>query len=180
MVRAPSVPDSPRDSQGHRWPVGRVAGWRWFVLALWLVLCVGGGAFVGLQTSGGADPWYVELRKPVFNPPAWVFAPVWLGLYTMMAIAAWKVWLRGGWAAQRVPLTVFVLQLTANFAWSYLFFGAHLIDLALVDIVFLWFMILLTTRQFVPVDRQTAWLLAPYLSWVTFAAVLNLSFAVLN
>ena len=170
----------PVDPRGRIGPAAGAAGSRWFVLVLWLVLCVGGGAFVGLLTSGGTDPWYLALRKPVFNPPSWVFGPVWTGLYTLMAIAAWRVWLRGGWAAQRVPLTFFALQLAANFAWSFLFFRAQLIDLALVDIVFLWLMILLTTRQFAPVDRPAAWLLAPYLAWVSFALALNLGFAILN
>ncbi len=149
-------------------------------LVLWLVLCVGGGAVVGALTNGGADPWFLSLQKPWFNPPSWIFAPVWTSLYALMGIAAWRVWRRGGWSVQRVPLAIFIGQLVLNFAWSGLFFNAHQITFALVDIALLWVMIVLTIRRFAPVDTGAAWLLSPYLAWVSFAALLNFSFARLN
>jgi tryptophan-rich sensory protein len=142
-------------------------------LAAWVTLCVGGGALVGLATAGGDSVWYQQLAKPSWTPPSAVFAPVWTMLYLTMAIAAWRIWGRGGWSAQRLALGLFVAQLTLNFAWSFLFFGFQRIGWALADIVLLWVLIALTIRQFTIIDRASGWLLAPYLAWVTFAVALN-------
>jgi tryptophan-rich sensory protein len=98
---------------------------------------------------------------------------VWTLLYVAMGLAAWRVWRRGGWVARAVPLAAFVVQLGLNFAWSFIFFSFHQIGWALVDILLLWLMIVLTMRLFAIVDRSAAWLLAPYLGWVMFAAALN-------
>src|SRR5262245_45502084 len=106
-------------------------------LWIWLLLCVGGGALIGIANPGGESPWYQSLNQPSFNPPSWVFAPVWTTLYALMAVAAWRIWRRGGWSANRVPLGLFLLQLAFNFAWSPLFFTAHAIDLALADLILL-------------------------------------------
>lgn len=142
-------------------------------LAAWLAGCVGGGALVGSATAGGDSAWYASLAKPSWTPPGVVFAPVWTALYAAMAVAAWRVWRRGGWQARRGALALFLGQLVLNFAWSFIFFGAQRIGWALVEIVVLWLLIALTMRRFAAVDRPAAWLLAPYLAWVTFAALLN-------
>ena len=107
----------------------------------WLVLCFAAAALGGFFLPG---EWYAQLRKPSWNPPGWIFGPVWTALYTMMAVAAWLVWRRGGFAAQRVPLGLFLLQLLLNAAWSPLFFGLHHPALAFVEIVMLWLAILAT------------------------------------
>jgi tryptophan-rich sensory protein len=142
-------------------------------LAAWLALCVGGGAAVGVLTAGGDSAWYRQLAKPSWTPPDAVFGPVWTALYAAMAVAAFRVWRHGGFAAQRKALGLFLVQLAANFAWSFLFFGLRRVDWALLDIVCLFVLIVLTGWRFARVDRKAAWLLSPYLAWVAFAAALN-------
>jgi len=117
--------------------------------------------------------WYAGLNKPSWNPPGWVFGPVWSALYTMMAVAAWLVWQRGGVVAQRRALTWFAVQLALNAAWTPLFFGLHLPAVAFGEILLLCAAIAATLLAFSRVNRLAAWLLAPYLAWVSFAAVLN-------
>ena len=124
--------------------------------------------------------WYASLKKPSWNPPGWIFGPVWSVLYQMMAVAAWLVWGRGGWSKQRRPLFVFLAQLALNALWTPLFFGWHRPGLAFAEIVLLWLAIAATMVAFRPVSRFAAWLLAPYLAWVSFAAVLNFTLWRLN
>ena len=146
----------------------------------WLALTVGGGAIIGAVTNGGTDPWYEALDKAPWNPPSWVFAPVWTTLYVLMGLAAWFVWRRGGWRFQRVALTLFLVQLALNFAWSPLFFTARQPGLALLDLMALWLLVIWTMQAFARVLPLTAWLLAPYLAWVTYAATLNAWVAIRN
>jgi tryptophan-rich sensory protein len=146
-------------------------------LAGWVLLCFAAAALGGLFMPGD---WYASLRKPSWNPPGWVFGPVWTVLYTMMAVAAWLVWRRGGFAAQRRPLTLFLVQLALNAAWTPLFFGLHWPGVAFAEMLFLWLAIGATLLAFRPVSRVAAWLLAPYLAWVSFAAALNFTLWRLN
>ena len=139
-------------------------------LVVFLVLCFG-AAWIGSQFEPGA--WYQELQKPSWNPPAWVFAPVWSLLYLMMAVAGWLVWQERERKAVRLALAFFVLQLALNAAWSWLFFGLNRPDLAFVEIVVLWLAILATAARFWRVRRAAGALLLPYLAWVGFAGVLN-------
>ncbi len=150
---------------------------RWLGLMAWLALSFSAAAMSGLFMPG---EWYALLKKPSWNPPAWVFGPVWTALYTMMAVAAWLVWKGGGFAAQRRPLTFFLAQLALNAAWTPLFFGLHWTGVAFAEIVLLWLAIATTIAAFRPVSRAAAWLLAPYLAWVSFAAVLNFALWRLN
>jgi tryptophan-rich sensory protein len=143
----------------------------------WLLACFAAAAFGGLFMPG---EWYASLKKPSWNPPGWVFGPVWAALYTMMAVAAWLVWRRGGFAAQRRSLGVFLVQLALNAAWTPLFFGLHQPGLAFAEIVLLWLAIVATITVFRPVSSAAAWLLAPYLAWVSFAATLNFTLWRLN
>jgi benzodiazapine receptor len=139
-------------------------------LAGWIALCFGAaatGAFVSI------DGWYADLAKPAWNPPPWVFGPVWSMLYLMMAVAAWRVWSLGGFPARKRPLTLFLVQLALNALWTPLFFGLHQPGLALFEIILLWLAIVATLRAFHRIDRPAAFLLLPYLAWVTFATVLN-------
>lgn len=119
--------------------------------------------------------WHAALAKPSWNPPNWLFGPVWTLLYTMMAVAVWLVWRERGWSGAREQLILFGMQLALNAAWSWLFFGLHRPDLALIDIVLLWLAILLTILSFREFSQTAAWLLVPYLAWVTFATLLNLA-----
>jgi len=148
-----------------------------FALAGWLVLCFSAASLGAFFMPG---EWYARLKKPSWNPPGWIFGPVWSSLYTMMAVAAWLVWKRGGFAAQRRPLRLFLVQLALNGAWSPLFFGLHRPGVAFAEILLLWLSIVTTLTAFRPVSRVAAWLLAPYLAWVTFAAVLNFMLYRLN
>jgi tryptophan-rich sensory protein len=152
----------------------------WAGLTLWVAVCVLGGAAIGVLTGGGDSAWYRTLNKPAWTPPSWLFAPVWTSLYAMMGIAAWRVWRTGGWHEHAAALTLFSVQLAVNFAWSPLFFTFQRIDLALADIVLLWLLIVATLRQFASIDRLSAWLLLPYLAWVSYATALNAAIAGAN
>ncbi|HEY1049143.1 MAG TPA: TspO/MBR family protein [Prosthecobacter sp.] len=121
--------------------------------------------------------WYDSLQKPSWNPPAWLFGPVWGALYTFMAIAAWLVWLHKGLAR---PLHLYMGQLAVNAAWTPVFFGLHRIDMALGVIVVLWLAVLMTMLAFFRVRAGAGWLLVAYLLWVSFATFLNFTLWRLN
>ena len=141
-------------------------------------LCLAVGGVSGNSLSAGAREWFPTLVKPSFNPPSWVFAPVWTVLYIMMGIAAWLVWRHGGDIT--LALWMFFIQLALNFLWSFLFFNLHRLDIALVDITALWIGIAATLYLFWNVDMRAGLLLVPYLAWVSFASLLNASFWRLN
>jgi translocator protein len=139
-----------------------------FLAASFLVAAVG-----GLFTSMGMPDWYMALEKPAFNPPSWVFGPVWTALYAMMAVAAWLVWREAGFRGARPAFVAYGVQLALNLAWSGIFFGLREPGWALVEIVALWAAILATMVLFFRHSRPAGLLLVPYLAWVSFAAVLN-------
>jgi translocator protein len=149
---------------------------RWLALAGWVVLPLLAGAF-GSQFQPGA--WYAQLEKPAWNPPSWVFGPVWTVLYILMGVAAWLVWDRHRGAA-KVALTLFVVQLVFNAAWSWLFFGLQSPGLAFGGIVVLWLLLLATTAAFWRERTVAGVLLLPYVAWVTFAMALNFAIWRLN
>jgi tryptophan-rich sensory protein len=153
---------------------------RWVWLILWLVLCLGVGAVSGRWTAAEIPGWYRTLVRPAIAPPNWVFGPVWTTLYILMAIAAWQVWLAGPSRARTVGLGLFLLQLALNFAWSWIFFRQHAIGMALAEVLVLWATIGATTLVFARSSPVAAWLMAPYLAWVTFASALNGAFWRLN
>lgn len=121
--------------------------------------------------------WYQTLNKPSWNPPPWIFGPVWGLLYLSMAVAAWLVWKRGG---QGHALRLYVVQLALNAAWTPVFFGAHEMGAAFLVIVSMWIAIWLTLRAFWAVSRPAGLLFVPYLAWVSFASVLNFTLWRLN
>ncbi len=149
---------------------------QWPALAAFVALCLGVGAIGGWVTAEPVAQWYPSLQKPWFDPPAWVFGPVWTVLYVMMAIAAWQVYVAG----DRAALTSFYVQLGLNLLWSVVFFGLRSPGLALIEIVFLWLAVAVTTAMFMRVRRSAGWLMVPYLAWVSFAAVLNAAIWRLN
>ncbi|HET9066152.1 MAG TPA: TspO/MBR family protein [Gemmatimonadales bacterium] len=146
-------------------------------LAGWVIVAFTAAA-IGSQFM--PDVWYESLAKPSWNPPNSVFGPVWTVLYTMMGTAAWLVWRRGGFRGGSVALVLFGSQLVLNAAWSYLFFGAHYIGYALLDIVALLVLIVMLIWRFGRIDRRAGWLMVPYAAWVAFATALNASIWQLN
>lgn len=146
-------------------------------LAGWLLLSFSAAAIGGFFMPGA---WYATLNKPSWNPPNWIFGPVWTVLYAAMAIAAWLVWRRGGFAGQRFALSLYLTQLLLNALWSPLFFGLRSPGLAFVDIVLLWLALLATVAAFWKSRPLAGALLVPYLAWVTFASVLNFAIWRLN
>lgn len=150
---------------------------RFIALVFWLLLCFGAASLGAVFAPG---EWYASLLKPAWNPPGWIFGPVWSALYTMMAVAAWLVWRQGGWDRQRKPLLIFLVQLALNALWTPLFFGLHRPGMAFAEIVLLWLAIAGTLLAFRSVSRVAAWLLAAYLAWVGFAAALNFTLWQLN
>ena len=146
-------------------------------LLAFLVLCFGVAGF-GAQFRPGE--WYARLAKPSWTPANRVFTPVWIVLYAMMAVAAWLVWSEAGLAGALLPLGLFAVQLALNGIWSWLFFGLRRPDLALVDIVALWLAIAATVVTFGSVSMVAAWVMLPYLAWVSFALLLNQSIWRLN
>ena len=143
----------------------------------WLVISFAAG-WIGSQYMPGA--WYAALTKPAWNPPSSVFGPVWTVLYVLMAVAAWLVWRRTGFTGGGLALPLFLAQLVLNALWSYLFFGIHRPDLALLEIVVLWAAILWVTLLFWRKVPLAGVLMLPYLAWVGFAACLNFALWQLN
>jgi tryptophan-rich sensory protein len=144
-------------------------------MTLFLLLVVGGGLAIGFFTAPGE--WYAGLAKPAFNPPNWIFAPVWTLLYVLIAVAGWRIFERdrNGW-----PMKLWCGQLTLNFLWSPVFFAAHRIGLALIVILLLLAAILAFLAAAWRQDRTAVWLFAPYAAWVAFASVLNAAIWLLN
>ncbi|GLJ18035.1 hypothetical protein SUGI_0318250 [Cryptomeria japonica] len=124
--------------------------------------------------DGGNSEWYKQLKKPPWTPPNWAFPVVWTILYAMMGVAAWRVWIHGGFENQGAALGVYLFQLLLNFLWTPLFFGLHSPSAAFADIVLLWFAIAATIYLFWHVDAVAAYMLVPYIFWVTLASTLNL------
>lgn len=144
-------------------------------LSGFVVLVLGGGTLIGYLTLPGE--WYAGLAKPFFNPPDWIFGPVWSVLYVLVAVAGWRMWRHDPWGA---GMRLWICQLILNFLWSPIFFGLQQPGLALMVIVAL----LVAILGFIPIARKTdrlaAWLFAPYAVWVAFATLLNASIWWLN
>jgi len=146
-----------------------------------IVVCELAGIIGSLFTTPSIPGWYAGLVKPSFNPPAWVFAPVWTTLYAMMGLAAWLVYEKGLKRPEvKKALAVFAAQLVLNTLWSIVFFGAHQLLGAVIVIVLLWATILWTILLFRQISKPAAWLLVPYILWVSFASVLTVTIYVLN
>lgn len=150
-------------------------------LALAIIIPNAVGFASSFAVSGALVDWYPALVKPWFMPPGWLFAPVWVVLYTLMGIAVFFIWREDVQKRLAVyGLVVFDVQLVLNGAWSILFFGYHAITLALVDIILLWSAIIVTLVIFWRIKRTAALLMIPYIIWVSFAVLLNWSIVILN
>lgn len=139
------------------------------------------GAVSGFFTSSGVSGWYATANKPWFNPPNWIFAPVWTVLYILMGIALFLVWKSGAEKMiKQTAIILFSVQLALNFFWSFIFFKLQLPGWAFAEIIGMWIMILITILWFGKISSAAAWLLVPYISWVSFASVLNYAVWKLN
>ncbi len=128
-------------------------------------------------TSTFKEPWYSEIIQPSFNPPGWVFPPVWSTLYVMMSLAIWKVWIR---TFSSKIIKLYFLHLFFNSIWSIIFFGFHQIGLALLNILIILFFIIILMKEYFKIDKISFYLMIPYLCWSSFALVLNTSIYFLN
>ena len=153
---------------------------QWIGLVVAIGICFAAAWVGSLYTTPAIPGWYASLQKPTWNPPNWVFGPVWTLLYLMMAFAVWLVWRERSVAGAPLAIAVFVVQLMLNSLWSIIFFGWKNPGLALVEIFFLWAAIFTTMLLFWRISQPAAWLMWPYLLWVTFAGFLNLSIWRLN
>ena len=148
---------------------------RWLSPLGFLVLVIGGGLAIGYLTAPGE--WYAGLAKPSFNPPGWIFGPVWTVLYVLVALAGWRTFERD---RRSWPMGLWWAQLALNFLWSPVFFAAHRIGLAVVVIPLMLAAILAFIVMAWRKDRVAAWLFVPYAAWVSFASVLNAAIWMLN
>ena len=149
------------------------------VIAILIPLLVGFSS--SFFTITGVNSWYQTIQKPEWNPPNWIFGPVWTTLYVLMGIALYLVWKADtGNTLKKYAIILFTVQLTLNFFWSFIFFNQHQPGWAFVEIEVMWIMILITIFAFAKINTRAAWLLVPYISWVSFAALLNFTIWKLN
>ncbi len=145
----------------------------WIKLITATLLCVLLGSVGGLVTVAEIPAWYASLNKPSFNPPNWIFGPVWSTLYVVMGISVYLIWKQPVSKERNKALQLFILQFVFNFCWSFIFFGLHATGWAFIEMIALWLLILLTIFHFAKYSKTAAWLLVPYISWVSFALLLN-------
>lgn len=145
-----------------------------------LIIPFAAGFIGNLATISSVSTWYAALEKPVFNPPNWIFAPVWTFLYVLIGISLYVVWSQPYKKSKRVAYSWFAAQMALNTLWSLVFFGLRVPWLGVVVILLLLLSIAMTFRSFLPISRLAAYLLAPYFAWVTFATLLTIAIAILN
>jgi translocator protein len=158
----------------------RRLGWQVAALFGFLLLCFASAGLGATMTSSSVTTWYQTLTKPTWNPPDWIFGPVWSVLYLMIAVAGWLVWRKGPAENVLRVWTPYLAQLALNTAWSGIFFGLRQPGWAFVEVLLLWLSIVATMVVFAPRSKVAAFLFAPYLAWVSFAAFLNLTIWRLN
>jgi len=150
---------------------------KYFSLFLILLITSFASAIGGLTTASFKEPWYSQIILPSFNPPSWVFAPIWTLLYIMMSIAIWKIWIN---SFNLKILKLYFLHLFFNGTWSIVFFGFHQIGLALINLSIILIFIVLLMKNYFRMDKISFYLMAPYFLWSSYAFVLNSSIFILN
>lgn len=151
------------------------------ILAASIIICLMAGFIGSVFTIDSIQTWYPGIEKPFFNPPNWVFGPVWTTLFVLMGISLYLVWSRGIKTNDaKIALTLFSAQLALNVLWSIIFFSMKSPLYAFIEIIILWTAILFTIINFYKISKTAGYLLVPYIMWVSFAAVLNLSIVLLN
>jgi benzodiazapine receptor len=150
---------------------------KYFSLLILLIITSIASVIGGFTTAYFKEPWYSEIILPSFNPPSWVFAPVWTTLYIMMSLAIWRVWII---FFNKKILYIYFWHLFFNATWSIVFFGLHQIELALVNLLIIIFFVIYLTNKYQKLDIKSFFLMIPYLLWTLYAFVLNLSIVALN
>ncbi|MCB9800892.1 MAG: tryptophan-rich sensory protein [Pseudomonadales bacterium] len=151
-----------------------------FLLVFSILISQLAGVIGSFFSISSIPTWYATLTKPFFNPPNWLFGPVWITLYTMMGISLYLIWHTVKSKKKDTLIKLFLGQLVLNALWSIVFFGAKQLGLAIIVIGLLWTMIVSLIRGLFPLNRTAAWLLVPYIAWVSFAALLNIAVWYLN
>ena len=151
-----------------------------FKLIVSIILPLGLGAIAGIFTAQSVPEWYATLNRPSFNPPNWIFGPVWTTLYMLMGISLFLIWKQDVSKERNLAILVFMLQLLLNFGWSFIFFYFNMIGFALIEIILLWISIVIMLVLFYKIKPMASYINIPYLLWVTFATVLNGSYYFLN
>ena len=148
-------------------------------LSLFIILLITflASAIGGFTTTSFKEPWYSQIILPSFNPPSWVFAPVWTSLYVMMSIAIWKIWIN---SFDLELLKLYFIHLFFNGTWSIVFFGFHQIGLALVNLIIIIIFIIMLMKKYLMKDRLSFYLMIPYFLWSSYALILNSSIFLLN
>ena len=150
---------------------------KYLSLAIIILITFSASFIGGYVTTSFKEPWYSEIILPSFNPPSWVFAPVWTALYIMMSLAIWRVWIK---LSDKKILAIYFYHLFFNATWSVIFFGFHLIELALFNLIIILFFIIKLMQIYFKKERFSFYLMVPYLLWSSYAFVLNLTIAILN
>jgi tryptophan-rich sensory protein len=145
-----------------------------------IVIPLGLGSVAGLVTSEAIPEWYASLNRPSFSPPNWLFGPVWTSIYILLGISLFLVWKQPSGSDRNKALFIFAVQMALNFAWTFIFFYFKMLQLALIEIVVLWFSILFMMFWFYKVKSLAAYLNIPYILWVTFATILTAGYYYLN
>ena len=150
---------------------------KYLSLIFFLIITFAASAIGGFTTSIYKEPWYSQIILPSYNPPSWVFGPVWTTLYVFMSIAIWKAW---DLTRNKQLLKIYFLHLFFNATWSVIFFGFHNIGLALVDLIIILFFITLLMKIYYKISKTSFYLMIPYLIWTSYAFILNTSIFILN
>ena len=150
---------------------------KYLSLAIIILITFSASFIGGYVTTSFKEPWYSEIILPSFNPPSWVFAPIWTALYIMMSLAIWRIWIK---LSDKKILAIYFYHLFFNATWSVIFFGFHLIELALFNLIIILFFIIKLMRIYFKKERFSFYLMVPYLLWSSYAFILNLTIAILN
>ena len=150
---------------------------KYLSLILILLITFIASAIGGLTTAAFKEPWYSEIMLPSFNPPSWVFAPVWTSLYILMSIAIWRIWIK---FSDHKTLSIYFYHLLFNATWSVVFFGFHQIELALINLIIILVFIIVLMKIFFNKDRLSFFIMTPYILWVSYALILNVAIVNLN
>ena len=150
---------------------------KYLSLIIILIITFVASAIGGFTTASFKEPWYSQIILPSFNPPSWIFAPVWTTLYILMSIAIWKIWVN---SFDSKLLKLYLIHLFFNGTWSIIFFGFHLIGLALINLAIIIVFIILLMVKYLNKDKVSFYLMVPYLIWSSYALILNSSIFLLN